>query len=170
MLMTTIMAASSQKRKLDQSVVSVKQPRKEPRETEPARLDLTETHEAEMEAEESAYQLSVSVAKEKAENAKFEEYLKTLVQSGETDSLLLGVEMALSPIAPKTTSVAGKTKTCFTQTPPESRSTETDEVRSRPVGGDLNDTLECLEDSIRSEREADKLFEMKLRAMMVDTP
>ena len=180
---------ASQKRKLDTSTVSEtshKQARKdstspeatspirpEPDLATPRRLELTKVDENEIEADDSAYKLSVSVANEKSETAKYEEYLQSLVTAGESDSFLWDIGAGFSPVSPSTPSAFGNLPTQRTSFSQTSRFYETPNRTRSDVqcyGETLSETLEHLQDSIKSTKEADKLYEMKLRSLLIETP
>ena len=186
---------ASQKRKLDTSTVSEtspKQARKDsatsPEATSPDqsesdrttsyRLELTKMDKNELEADDSAYKLSVSVANEKSENAKYEEYLQSVVIGGESDSFIWDIGAGFSPITPNTSGfgILPKPRTSLSQTPTGRISITTNsrygfEEGDIPCRGDtLSETLEHLKDSIKSSKEADKLYEMKLRSLLIETP
>ena len=147
--------------------------------TTPCRLKLAKVDEIQIETDESAYNLSVSVANEKSENAKYEEYLQNLVTDGESDSLLWDIGAGYSSFTHNTPSglnVLHQERTSFTEATQrrlslgiKSNGSFEDDVHSQ---GDisLNETLEHLKDSLKSAKEADRLYEMKLQSLLIETP
>ena len=186
---------ASQKRKLDSSMVSEtspKQARKDSTSPEstglnrsemestatPSRLNLAEPDETQIEADDSAYKLSVSVANEKSENAKYEEYLQNLVTDGESDSFLWDIGDGYSSFThnpPSELRVMNQQRTSFTEGRQRrlslgltSNGSFEEDMHNR--GDYLNDTLEQLKDSLKTAKEADRLYEMKLQSLLIETP
>ena len=191
----TTIAIASQKRKLDSSMVSETSPKQARKDstspestglnrsemesaTTPSRLKLAKVDEIQIETDESAYNLSVSVANEKSENVKYEEYLQNLVTDGESDSFLWDIGAGYSSFTrntPSGLSVLHQERTSFTEAPQRrlalgitSNGSFEDDVHSR--GDTLNETLEHLKDSLKSAKEADRLYEMKLQSLLIETP
>ncbi len=137
-------------------------------------MDLTGIAEPKMEAEESAYQLSVSLANEKTENAKYEDHLQSLVEAGEQDRFFLELDRGLlSPIATSSvTRIRSKRNASAQTSVPPAPVPAADRSLSAAGVADcsLNETLELLRENIKSTQEEDKLFEIKLRTMLIDTP
>ena len=191
----TTIAIASQKRKLDSSMVSETSPKQARNDstspestglnrsemestTTPSRLKLAKVDEIQIETDESAYNLLVSVANEKSENAKYEEYLQNLVTDGESDSFLWNIGAGYSSFTHNTPSglnVLHQEITSFTDATQrrlslgiKSNGSFEDDVHSR--GDTLNETLEHLKDSLKSAKEADRLYEMKLQSLLIETP
>ncbi len=195
-------------------------------------LDLIGADQTQMEAQDSAHELSIKLKQERSANEKYEEYLQSLVSEGDSDSFMWQIAEGYSPIIAEgnsqilpdissaerlrldistpleSASVSGLTarRSSYSQTPRSSlfhsRSSLGIPSSQREAGGisrsqneaggiprceneaggiprsnneavfgaTLSDSLDALHDSLRENRQADKLYEMKLRSLLVDSP
>ena len=130
---------------------------------EKPRLDLTTDSELQIEMRDAAHQLSGVIATEKEKTARFDEFLRSALAEDHPKDLTF-IQCFGSPFTPDLHALGRR----ISVLDKVSGDRIGDLGRSRIEGVTVEDDLDLLSETLSSQRQADKLYEIKLRSYLTD--